>query len=135
MDDIISPKMRIEIEDIIGEALVKMSRKEQVQMLYLAKEYEQKSQELFVLIFLIKIWSNDKQKPEERTPEQSNNSDHLSVHGPSTNTGRCTLKEKLKGLAISVDSPLIKIILEMAHQFVQCLEKLSIRKCEAEKLE
>ena len=92
MDDIISPKMRIEIEDIIGEALVKMSRKEQVQMLYLAKEYEQKSQELFVLIFLIKIWSNDKQKPEERTPEQSNNSDHLSVHGPSTNTGRCMLK-------------------------------------------
>ena len=40
MDDVISPNMRIKIEDIIWEALVEMSGKSQVQLLYLAKEYK-----------------------------------------------------------------------------------------------
>ena len=49
MDGVISPKMQRKIEDIIGEALAEMSIKAQVQMLYLAKEYEQESQECSVL--------------------------------------------------------------------------------------
>ena len=43
MDGVISPKMRRRIEDIIGEALVEMPSKAQVQLLYLAKEYEWES--------------------------------------------------------------------------------------------
>ena len=43
MDDVISPKMRIKIEDIIGGTLVEMSIKAQVQLLYLSKEYEHDS--------------------------------------------------------------------------------------------
>ena len=44
MYDVISKKMRRKFEDIIGEAPVEMSRKAQVQLLYLAKEYERESQ-------------------------------------------------------------------------------------------
>ena len=44
MDDAISTKMRRKIEDIIGEALVEMSSKAHVQMLYLSKNYERESQ-------------------------------------------------------------------------------------------
>ena len=44
MDDVISTKMQIKIEDIIGEALVEMSSKAHVQMLYLSKQYERESQ-------------------------------------------------------------------------------------------
>ena len=87
MDDVIYPKMQRKIEDIIGGALVKMSSKAQAQLLYLAKEYERESQELSVLGKSLQIWSKQKQKPEEIIPEQSNNRDHFSVHGPSTNTG------------------------------------------------
>ena len=61
-------------------------------MLYLAKEYEKESQELSVLRKIIYRWSKEKQKPEYTMPLQSNNSDHLSVDGTSTNTGQCTLK-------------------------------------------
>ena len=43
MDDVIYSKMWRKIEDIIGEALVEMSSKAQVQILYLAKEYEWES--------------------------------------------------------------------------------------------
>ena len=43
MDDIVSPKMQKKVEDIIGEALVEMSSKALVQLLYLAKEYERES--------------------------------------------------------------------------------------------
>ena len=83
-----------------------MSHQAQIQMLYLAKEYERESQELSVLRKNLQRWSKEKQKPEEIIPEQSNNSDHLSVHGPSINTGLCILKENLKGLALSEDLPL-----------------------------
>ena len=41
MDDVIPPKMCRKIEHFIGEALVKTSRKSQVQILYFSKEYEQ----------------------------------------------------------------------------------------------
>ena len=40
----IYPNMKIKIEDIIGEALVEISSKAQVHLLYLSKEYEQESQ-------------------------------------------------------------------------------------------
>ena len=46
MDDVISPKMRRKIEDIIEEALLEMSIKAQVQLLYLASEYERENKEL-----------------------------------------------------------------------------------------
>ena len=44
MDDVVSPKMRKKIEDIIGGDLVHISSKAQVQLLYLAKEHERESQ-------------------------------------------------------------------------------------------
>ena len=44
MDYVIYRKMRIKIENIIGGTLVEMSIKAQVQLLYLAKDYEQESQ-------------------------------------------------------------------------------------------
>ena len=44
MDDIISPKMQRKIEDIIGESLVEIPIKSQVQLLYSAKDCEQESQ-------------------------------------------------------------------------------------------
>ena len=74
-----------------------------------------------VLRKIIQRWSKDKQKPEEIILEQSNNTDNLSMHGPSTNTGRCILKEKLERLALSEDSTLSKTVLDMAQQFVHCL--------------
>ena len=43
MDDIVSPKIQRKVEDIIGEALVEMSSKAQVQLLSLAKDYERDS--------------------------------------------------------------------------------------------
>ena len=50
MDDVISPKMQRTIEEYInGEALLEMSRKALVQIIYLAKEYEWGSQEVYVL--------------------------------------------------------------------------------------
>ena len=121
MDDVISPNMRIKIEDIIWEDLVEMSGKSQVQLLYLAKEFEQESQQLSVLRKILKRWSKENQKLDEIIPEQSDNSDHLSVNGPSTNTGIYTLKEKLEGLALSEDSPMGNTVLDMAHRFLHCL--------------
>ena len=56
MDDVVSPKIEGNIEYIIGEALVDISRKLQVQLLYLAKEYEQESRELSFLIKILQIW-------------------------------------------------------------------------------
>ena len=102
-----------------------MSIKAQVHLLYLAKEYEQESQELSVLRKSLQIWSKEKQKPEEIILEQSNNRDHLSVHGPIKNTSRCMLKENIEGLELLEDSNLGKTILNMAHFW----EKSSIRKC------
>ena len=64
-----------------------MSSKAQVHLIYLSKEFEWEIQELSVLSKIIQRWSKVKQKPEEISPEQSNNSDNLSVHGQSTNTG------------------------------------------------
>ena len=87
LDDVIYPNMRRKIEYIIGEALLEISIKSQVQLLYLAKEYEWESQELSVLSRSLQIWSKEKQKPEDIITEQSNNSDHFSVHGPGKNTG------------------------------------------------
>ena len=49
MDNIVYPKMRRKIEDIIGGDLVEMPSKAQVQVLYLSKDYEQESQELSVM--------------------------------------------------------------------------------------
>ena len=83
-----------------------------------------------VLSKSLQRWSKEKQKPEGIIPEQSNNSDHLRVHGPSANTGRCIMKENLEGLALLEDSTLGKTILKMAQQFLHCLEKLSIREGE-----
>ena len=57
------------------------------------------------------------------------------MNGPSTNTGQCTLKEKLEGLELFEDLPLIKTILEMAQQFVHCLEELCIGEGELKYLE
>ena len=72
---------------------------------------------------------------EEIIPEQNNNSDNLSVHGPNKKTGRCILKENLEGLALSEDSPLGKTVLEMAQHFVHYLEELFIHKGEVKELE
>ena len=69
-----------------------MSSKAQVQLLYLANEYERESQEFSFMIKSLRIWSKDKHKPERLIPEQSDNSDHLSIHRPSTNMGKCILK-------------------------------------------
>ena len=44
MDYVITPKMRIKVEAVMGVALVEMSGKEQVQFLYSAKEYEREIQ-------------------------------------------------------------------------------------------
>ena len=44
---------------------------------------------------------------------------HLKIH---------FLKEKLEGLSLSEDSSLGNTVLNMAHQSLQCLEELSIRK-------
>ena len=44
MDYDIYRKIRRKIEDINGEALVEISSKAQVKLLYLAKEYERESQ-------------------------------------------------------------------------------------------
>ena len=49
MDDVISSNMQRKIEDIIGESLVEIPSKSQVQLLYLAGDYEPESQELYVL--------------------------------------------------------------------------------------
>ena len=50
MDDVISPKMQRTIEEYInGEALLEMSRKALVQIIYLSKEYEWESQEVSIL--------------------------------------------------------------------------------------
>ena len=57
------------------------------------------------------------------------------MHGPSKNTGRCILKEKIEGLALSEDSPLGKTVFDMANQFVHCLWELYMRKGEAKELE
>ena len=59
-----------------------------------------------------------------------NNSNNFSVHGPSTNTDLCILKEKLEILAFSEDSPLGKTTLDMEQQFVHCLEELYMREGE-----
>ena len=40
IDDVISPKTRRKVEYINGEALVKMSSKAQVNLLYLPKDYK-----------------------------------------------------------------------------------------------
>ena len=68
----------------------------------------------------------EKQKQEEIIPEKSDNTDYLSVHGPSTNTGQRILKNNLEGLALSEDSPLNKTVLNMSQQFVYYLEELSM---------
>ena len=57
------------------------------------------------------------------------------MHGESTNTGRCTPKENLEGLALSDYSPLGKTSPDMAQKFVQCLEELSICESELKELE
>ena len=62
MDYVVSPKIRRKIEDIIGESLVEMSIKAQVQLLYLAKEYEWESQELSFLRKILQRWPKEKQK-------------------------------------------------------------------------
>ena len=49
MDEVISPKMQRKIEDIIGEALVEMSIKAQVKLLYLSILYEWEIQKLSVV--------------------------------------------------------------------------------------
>ena len=69
MDDILFLNMQIKIEENIGEALVEMSSKAHVQLLYLAKEYERKSQQWSVLRKMLQILSKDKQKSEEITLE------------------------------------------------------------------
>ena len=92
MDDFISTKIGRTIEDTIVEALVETSSKAQVQLWYLAKDYDRDSQELFVLRKSLQSESREKHKPEEILPEQSENIYHLSVHVTSTNTGRCILK-------------------------------------------
>ena len=96
-----STKMRTKIEDIIKGYLVKLSSKAQFQLLYLSKEYKRESQEMSVLRKILQKWSKENQKPEEITPEQSNNSDNLSVHGLCRNIGLCIPKENLKGLELS----------------------------------
>ena len=68
----------------------------------------------------------EKHKPEKIIQKQKDNSDHLSVHGPSTNTGRYILKENLEGLVLLEDLPLGKTILDIEQQFVHCLEEVSI---------
>ena len=74
--------------------------------------------------------AKDNHKPEEIITEQSNNSDNLSVHGPSTNTGRYILRENIEGLELSEDSPQGKTVLDMGQNFVNYLEELYI--CEGE---
>ena len=71
---------------------------------------------------------------EEIIPEQNNNSDNLSVHGPNKKTGRCILKENLEGFKLSEDLPLGNTVLQMSHQFLNCLEEPSIRKGYVEEL-
>ena len=56
------------IEDNIEEALLEISSKAQVHLLYVSKEYEQESQELSVLRKSFQIWSKEKLKPEEIIP-------------------------------------------------------------------
>ena len=48
MDDVITPKMWRNFEDIIEEGLVEIQSKEQFLLLYLAKEYELESKEFSV---------------------------------------------------------------------------------------
>ena len=48
--------MQINIEDIIGEALVEISSKSQVYLLYLSNEYEWESQELSILRKILQIF-------------------------------------------------------------------------------
>ena len=55
---------------------------------------------IFFLRKILQICSKEKQKLEETIPEQRKSSDHLSVHGPSKNTGKCILKEKIERLAL-----------------------------------
>ena len=107
-----------------------MSSKAQIYLLYLAKYYECQSQELSVQKKSLQGWPNEKQKLEEIITEQSNNSDNLSVHGPSTNTGRYILRENIEGLELSEDSPQGKTVLDMGQNFVNYLEELYI--CEGE---
>ena len=77
-----------------------MSIKSQIQILYLFEEYELEIQKKSVLGISLQIWSKDNQKPEEIFPEQSNNSDHLSMHEPSKNTGQFMLEIKYQGVGI-----------------------------------
>ena len=60
MDGVISTKMWRKLEDIIGETIVEISSKPQVQLLYLAKDYERESQELSVLRKILQRWSKEK---------------------------------------------------------------------------
>ena len=96
-----------------------MSRISQVELLYLAKEYERDSQKFSVLKKSLKRCSKQNQKQEEITPEQSNNSDHLSVHGPSKNTGLCIMKQNTEGFELSEDSTLGKTIPDIAQEFFE----------------
>ena len=50
------------------ESQVENSSKAHIHLLYLAKEYEQESQELLVMRKSIQRWSKDKQKPEDIIP-------------------------------------------------------------------
>ena len=60
MDGVISTKMWRKLEDIIGETIVEISSKPQVQLLYLTKDYERESQELSVLRKILQRWSKEK---------------------------------------------------------------------------
>ena len=55
--------MRIKAEDMIGKSLLEISIKAQVRLLYLAKWYNQESQELSVMRKSIKVWSKENHKP------------------------------------------------------------------------
>ena len=68
MDGVISTKMWRKLEDIIGETIVEISSKPQVQLLYLAKDYEWKSQELSGMRKSLQRYSKYRQKPEEIIP-------------------------------------------------------------------
>ena len=79
MDVVIYPRIWRKIEDIIGEALVEMSSRAQVRLIYLAKEHEQESQELSALKKILQRRKNKKQELEEITQKKSNDSDNLSI--------------------------------------------------------
>ena len=63
-----SPEIWRKFEDIIEKHLVEISSKAQVQLLYLAKDYEWKSQELSGMRKSLQRYSKYRQKPEEIIP-------------------------------------------------------------------